>query len=73
MTYVVKRFRNLGYSRLYTARRTEGGAQPPGLTENENKRHVSNYRKGTSSYVCNKFNDILNISFKGIRPSSAFT
>jgi len=28
----VKRFKNLGYSRLYTARRTAGGAQPPGLT-----------------------------------------
>lgn len=31
-TYEVKRLRNLGYSRLATARRTEAGAQPPGFT-----------------------------------------
>ncbi|TNN74282.1 hypothetical protein EYF80_015525 [Liparis tanakae] len=31
-TYEVKRFRNLGYSLLATALRTEAGAQPPGFT-----------------------------------------
>lgn len=31
-TQLVNRFRNLGYSRLYTARRTPAGAQPPGFT-----------------------------------------
>lgn len=29
----MKRFRNFGYSLLYTALKTEAGAQPPGLTE----------------------------------------
>lgn len=28
----MKRFKNFGYSRLYTALRTEDGAQPPGFT-----------------------------------------
>ena len=32
ITYCVNLFRNLGYSRLYTALRTEAGAHPPGLT-----------------------------------------
>lgn len=31
-TYWVNRFRNLGYSRLYTALSTDAGAHPPGLT-----------------------------------------
>lgn len=31
-TYEVKRLRNLGYSLLATALRTEAGAQPPGFT-----------------------------------------
>lgn len=30
----MKRFKNFGYSRLYTALRTEDGAQPPGFTVN---------------------------------------
>lgn len=31
-TYWVNLFRNFGYSRLYTERRTEAGAHPPGFT-----------------------------------------
>ena len=31
-TYCVMRRKNLGYSRLYTDRRTDAGAQPPGFT-----------------------------------------
>lgn len=31
-TYEVKRLRNLGYSLLATALRTDAGAQPPGFT-----------------------------------------
>lgn len=32
--------RNLGYSRLETARTTEGGAQPPGLTVEIRQEHI---------------------------------
>lgn len=41
-TYVVKRLRNLGYSLLATALRTEAGAQPPGFTEMKNQHLIFN-------------------------------
>jgi len=48
----VKRFKNFGYSRLYTALRTEDGAQPPGFTVN---------RKSLHNFITIVFNFILGI------------
>lgn len=51
MQYCEKRFINFGYSRLYKARKTEAGAQPPGLTLEDKEKKI----KKIKNYISNNF------------------
>lgn len=62
----MKRFRNFGYSLLYTALKTEAGAQPPGLTEKKTQ-----YKTSEKHYISTNKLFYLFSKIEGIRKTKS--